>query len=117
MQLVAGMFFTCGINIEQRVICWGFIRGPSEVDSLFVQITAGSDFACGVMTSKKVVCWGDTRELIRPLVTASEDARNVATNKPLSDEYNYVQISCSKFHCCALDDYGLVHCFGRGQKS
>ena len=113
MQLVAGMFFTCGINIEQKVVCWGFIRSPSDIDGLFVQITAGSDFACGVMTNKKISCWGDTRELIPARDSHSEYINNPNTT-PLNEDLNYVQISCSKFHCCALDDYGLAHCFGRG---
>lgn len=90
VQIVAGQFFSCGITVEQNVLCWGRID-TKEVPGLFTQITAAQFYACGVMTDGRISCWGSS-----PIVA----------HVPSDPNINFVQVSCSEYHCCALDDKG-----------
>ena len=64
MQIVAGKSFTCGIDIDQRVTCWGLLA--AEVPGLYEQITAAKNghFACGIMTNQRLNCWGEQFSLL-----------------------------------------------------
>lgn len=100
VQIVSGQFFSCGVTLEQRVICWGRIHLPqrNEVPGLFSQISAGQFFVCGVKTDGRLSCWGSAeKEILQP---------------QLPVDRLYVQVSCANDHCCALDDSGHAHCWG-----
>jgi len=97
VQITAGFGFTCGINIEQEVLCWGRLLEKSYPGK-FTQISAGYHFLCGVMTDGNLKCWGATY--------VPQKA------PPQNNGITYVQISCAVDHCCALDNNGFVHCFG-----
>ena len=89
MQVVAGLTFSCAIAVDQTVHCWGGMSG--QIPGLFKQITAPSDgfSACGIYIDGRATCWGD-QGLVHKV------PRGV----------NLLQISCSSFHCCALDEEG-----------
>ena len=96
VQITAGFGFTCGINIEQELLCWGRLLDKSYPGK-FTQISAGYHFLCGVLADGNLNCWG---------------ASYVPQRVPQNDGITYVQISCAVDHCCALDNNGFVHCFG-----
>ena len=96
VQITAGFGFTCGINIDQELLCWGRLLDKSYPGK-FTQISAGYHFLCGVMADGNLNCWG---------------ASYVPQRVPQNNGITYVQISCAVDHCCALDDSGFVHCFG-----
>ena len=104
MQVVSGMYYSCGITLEQSVHCWG--RLPEQtIDGLYSQITGGKHFACGVLTDGKINCWGFVNDAIKahmptPAFMAEHDLSR------------FVQVSCEDTHCCALDDKGHARCWG-----
>jgi hypothetical protein len=59
IQLASGISFTCGITLEQTVLCWGSVRNGGRVPGLFTQITASELYACGVRTDGSLLCWGE----------------------------------------------------------
>ena len=71
----AGDFFSCGIRLDGRAMCWGFGHSgelgngtsfdavspvPVQVsgDLTFVSISAGGSHACAITTDGQVYCWG-----------------------------------------------------------
>jgi len=100
VQIVSGQFFSCGITLEQRVVCWGWIELPqrNEIPGLYSQISAGNVHVCGVKTDGHIFCWGAAeKEILKP---------------ELPKDLIFVQVSCALDHCCALDDSGHAHCWG-----
>ena len=51
------------------------------------------------MIDGTIKCWGDT-------------GRNIRDKIPRASDKNFVQISCCESFCCALDEFGIAHCFG-----
>ena len=76
-----------------------------QIPGLYLQISSdgGGRFACGVMTDGNINCWGHL-----------EFHRNRIPN---DESLSFVQISCSRYHCCALDSNAYPHCFGRNSRS
>lgn len=106
VQVVSGQFFSCGINIEQRVECWGQIdvgTSSKEIPGLYTQLTASRFAVCGVMTDGRIHCWGHSAAILGARTLQAEAVRP------------FVQLSCSEDHCCALNDEGVVRCAGRGR--
>lgn len=103
VQLATGNSFSCGITVEQQVHCWGGFEGEmsGQISGLYMQINAdgGGRFACGVMTDGNIHCWGHV-EFNKKII-------------PKEDNLKFLQISCSRYHCCALDSNAYPHCFGR----
>jgi len=97
VQITSGMFFSCGISIDQTVHCWGHIE--SIVPGLYTQITADGDgrFACGLLLDGTINCWGSMDEHLSRVP--------VHTSK-------FLQLSCSTNHCCAIDNRGYPYCWG-----
>lgn len=66
VQVASGQSFSCGITIDQSVVCWGGDSdGTTSVlnknpPGLFKQISADSSaqFACGIMIDDSIFCWG-----------------------------------------------------------
>jgi len=121
VQIVNGWSWSCGIKIDQTISCWGKILIFSPEDTaghsstflilylfthlltnstgLFNQITAADNYACGIMIDGRIKCWGDTGDNMRKKI-------------PYGSDKNFVQISCCESFCCALDNFGVAHCFG-----
>eukprot|EP01041_Mallomonas_annulata_P004789 gene4789-9547_t len=101
VQVVSGQFFSCGITIEQRAVCWGKLERPTkDIPGLFTQLSADRFAICGLMTDGLITCWGRS-----PIV-------NPTLLPKLEEGKVFVQVSCAVEHCCALDDEGHVHCWG-----
>ena len=60
VQVVAGQSFSCGIDIDQSVICWGGKSVTKNPPGLFKQLSADSSaqFACGILIDNSISCWG-----------------------------------------------------------
>mmetsp|Transcript_28695 Transcript_28695/g.27492 ORF Transcript_28695/g.27492 Transcript_28695/m.27492 type:complete len:319 (-) Transcript_28695:52-1008(-) len=111
IQLASGISFTCGITLEQTVLCWGNVRNGGRVPGLFTQITASELYACGVRTDGSVLCWGHShvlKDTPKPKDKDRDGFRGVGGVR------KFVQVSCSTHHCCALDTNAHAHCWGYG---
>jgi hypothetical protein len=88
---VTGLFFSCGLAIDQTVHCWGAIE--KNIPGLYTQITSEGEsyFACGILIDGTANCWGFYDYKIKP---------------PVLTNSRFLQISCSEKHCCALDEKG-----------
>jgi hypothetical protein len=98
VQIVSGMYYSCGVTLEQSVMCWG--RLPDvPISGLYSQITGGKHYACGVMTDGRLNCWGLINAGVKREIPteAYMEAHNIE---------RFVQVSCEDNHCCALDDKG-----------
>lgn len=71
VQLASGSSFTCGITLEQTVICWGSVNFGRTVPGIFTQITASEQYACGVKTDGGLFCWGEQFNQIDVMKTIS----------------------------------------------
>jgi len=61
VQISAGEFTTCALDIDGAVHCWGKdVAGSTfEPDGNFVQISSSDSYAtCAVESSGNVLCWG-----------------------------------------------------------
>lgn len=104
VQIISAMYFSCGINLDQSVHCWG--RLPDQhISGLYTQITGGKHYACGVLTDGNINCWGHLAGAIGRDIPSPDFMRNNNINK-------FVQVSCEDTHCCALDDNGHAFCWG-----
>lgn len=58
MQVITGLYFSCGISVDQTLLCWGQING--QIPGLYTQISADSDgyFGCGLLVDGNIHCWG-----------------------------------------------------------
>lgn len=58
MQLSAGMYYTCGIQLEsQEVKCWG--RAIKTPPGRFLQLSVGEWHVCGIREDGTPICWGE----------------------------------------------------------
>jgi hypothetical protein len=59
IQLSAGEYATCGVNLNEKVRCWGdMVPNPSESLS-FLQVSCGRYHCCGILQAGGVHCWGE----------------------------------------------------------
>ena len=60
VQVVSGQSFSCGIDVDQAVMCWGGMSVPKNPPGLFKQVSADSSshFACGILIDNSISCWG-----------------------------------------------------------
>jgi len=93
VQIKGTNMFYCGITIEQKLSCWGR-HIERDVSGLFNQLTASHDALCGLTVDGSVFCMGGMNF------------------QRTYDEVILIQISCADYHCCGLDSYGHVHCWG-----
>jgi hypothetical protein len=106
VQLAAGMYFTCGLHIDQTVHCWGSIAAYTP-SGLFLQLSAGNYFACGLLAHGQLLCWGHGR--VVGLINSHAD--------DLRYDQSFVQLSCGPEHCCAVDSGGSLICWGAVDRS
>ena len=95
IQLSAGDAHTCGLKLNQQVVCWGML--PSAPAGLYLQISAGSSHTCALTHESAVVCWGDT-------VHGKCDA---------PPGYDFVQVAAGNSFSCGLRRNGLPECWGK----
>ena len=105
---------TCGIRSGGSIECWGrnddLQSSPTNTDPL-IELGLAERHACGIEVntsttgvlpiSGKLVCWGYNGDG-RADIPAS-----------LFWQDNFTDVDCAQEHCCALNTFGEVSCFGQ----
>ena len=141
VQIVAGYEYTCALNIEGKVFCWGsqadgrlgngvtsggIINHPATVktditsdppvDLLnIVQIASHSNHTCALSSDSEVFCWGKGNK--GQLGNNANSGKNlpvkvVAETGSTDPLTGIIQIATGGRHTCALNLEGEVFCWG-----
>jgi hypothetical protein len=137
-SISAGSSFTCGVTLDERLLCWGSnIDGvlgdraiercgdvnPVPCSSQPVELTApepmrqvssGTSHACAVSVSGAVYCWGanDHGQLghVGPLV---KTPRRVTVN----GAERFTSVSSGGIETCAVTTTNVLYCWGADNRS
>jgi hypothetical protein len=132
-QISAGPAGVCGVDVAQRISCWGGGLGPPAQDAAvtFSSVDATGSLQCGVTTRHEVRCWSEGREVaVRGsdyasvstsscgacAVTTGGDVRcwdEAGHDRPsvIPSKVRLVSDRCS--YGCALDESGQPSCWGQ----
>jgi alpha-tubulin suppressor-like RCC1 family protein len=136
-QIAAGGAFTCLLDAQGAVHCWGDIASAPD-GVLFTQISAGETFVCGVTVQGAAVCWdADAAALPVPEPTPANPFDQISAGgsqacgvrqdgtiscwKPNGDPAEspaatagipFTQVSVGAGHACALRRDGSITCWG-----
>jgi alpha-tubulin suppressor-like RCC1 family protein len=103
VQITASSQHTCGISIDERIVCWG----DSAPIALRSDARKNTPLKGGITSESK-----NTQKLVQN----KNNRRALGKTSPSS---SYVQISSGSNHVCAVDLFGFVECWGsanhRGQ--
>ena len=142
-SIIAGSTHTCALDDAGDAWCWGSnAQGqlgtgtladehcgafacqtePARVasDEHFKQLTAGRDFTCGLTTAGAVRCWGanDARQLGTNTVSDTCEALPCShTPVVAASGKTFVALSSALNYPCALDQQGVVSCWGLNPNS
>ncbi|KAJ3676362.1 hypothetical protein LUZ60_003774 [Juncus effusus] len=101
-SLTSGRNFTCGIDSNDTVTCWGPLRSSfqSEFDNKSMSIiTAGDSHVCGLDTSGFLTCKGSN--------SSGESA------VPTGNAFEFTSLALGSSHTCALQQpNGTAICWG-----
>ena len=126
VSVSAGSNHTCGVTINNAVVCWGsnsqFQLGNSAANSAtpvgvsglnnVVAVAAGGAHSCAILLSGSVMCWGsNSAGQLGAGVDPSVMARSAAPVL-VSHLANVRAISAGTSHTCALVANGTVKCWG-----
>jgi hypothetical protein len=70
VQLSAAGHHTCGITLDERLVCWGGggagVSLPASLHALsvpasahYLQVTAGTNHVCALTHEGAIKCWGE----------------------------------------------------------
>ncbi len=122
-----GAGFTCGVEAQGRVFCWGDDRGvqlglggehgsrstpaPAVADVSLSTVSVGWSHACALDTEGRAHCWGENPD--GRLGTGGLDASDRPI--PVAGERRFAGISTGHAHTCGVTLDGEVHCWGEGE--
>jgi len=100
---IASLKFNCGIDLDDRVVCWGpgAVQPPEGVRAKRIAVgghySGSSGFACAVSLTNDVVCWG-----------------SIATSPVLNPPQGLKAKEVAVGHgwACAVDLDDAVRCWG-----
>ncbi len=98
----AGPYYTCAVQTDQTIVCWGaededYDHGQTNPpDGAFTAVSAGRHHACGVRTSGAIACWGNND--------------NGQADPPRDTTFKGVTAGTD--HTCGLHTDGAVTCWG-----
>ncbi|KAG6433270.1 hypothetical protein SASPL_104878 [Salvia splendens] len=101
----AGLRFSCGVNVENRVLCWGDDAISNSIQSelrnfSMLDIHVGEKFACGINVTGCIVCKG------------SNDTGQLNTS-PFETARPFTAVAVGASHGCAIrKSTGGVVCWG-----
>jgi uncharacterized repeat protein (TIGR01451 family) len=102
-QVSAGALFTCALDTDGFVVCWGE-NGLPGVDQIVtnapadpqIQIDSGFYHACAVDAAHEVTCWGDNR----------------FGQSNIPPDTLFVQVAANNIYSCGLTTQSTVVCWG-----
>lgn len=127
ISIAAGGAFTCAIDTEGLLWCWGkassgetahgdpiapppapAVPTRGATDTRFVSVVAGGDYACALARDGRVWCWGrsDHGQIGRGTTTPS------ATPQPVAGGRRYLSLSSGSNMMCANGVDGVADCWG-----
>lgn len=137
VSLAAGSFHTCGLTNHGRVYCWGLDyagqigngeplqneHSPAPVDESALpahatvkRLSAGGNTTCALTFEGHAYCWGNDWA---GQLGDGEDTEQVLSPSPVLVDYSGLEvapvlreISVGYAHACALDEEGLIYCWG-----
>lgn len=128
VSIATGSAHTCGVTDNDAVYCWGRNNGNQlgdgtkedrwlpirvPVNFKFTQVAAAHRHTCAVTDVGKIYCWG--LESWGRLGTGT--LRNM--EKPdveVSGRHQFVSVSISTYHSCAVTTRSELYCWGRNNK-
>ncbi len=96
-QLSSGLAHACGLDAEQRAVCWGWNHYGqlNTTAGYYTEVASGARHACGLTESGLVNCWGTSDGTITTVPSAT-----------------YTDISAGESHTCGVTTSGTVRCWG-----
>ncbi|MEM1044034.1 MAG: hypothetical protein AAGI91_15585 [Bacteroidota bacterium] len=127
-QVSAGAFFSCGLDTEQRVYCWGEnVAGqlgvgdfeprllPASVDlpGPALSVSAGGSHACALLGDGQVYCWGEAlRGRLGNGVDGDELFPTPVRALLPAEAGAAVEVEAGDASTCARMDDGDIYCWG-----
>lgn len=125
-QISLGYHHSCVLDNHGQVDCWGTLENSKIYDSRsqdtkvqlrkqVAQIETGEVHVCALYEDNTVGCWGMGRDGQlngNSLLEVAAPGREVKFGE---GNVEIVQIAAGSRHTCALDDDGLVWCWGRNK--
>lgn len=121
--LTVGTIFSCGLELDGAVYCWGRV-GNRTTTSLepravagglaFTEISAGESHVCGLVEGGQAYCWGDNfNEELGAGTTAEASAVPLA----VTGAFRFATVAAGGYHTCALTLEGALACWGWDDQS
>lgn len=102
-QVSAGEYYTCAINSDTELLCWGdeslAVVTDAPVDTGWIEIAAGVAHACARKSDGAPFCWGD--DLHGQTTAAAAPAAALTSGLD---------------HSCSLGATGYATCWGRSEQ-
>jgi alpha-tubulin suppressor-like RCC1 family protein len=130
-QITMGYYHVCALASTGAAYCWGrgyegeLGNGTSGLSNVpvavtmggltFTQISAGQYSTCGVTSAGAAYCWGFNSKGqlgISGSTTNYTTPQAVTTTGTALSGRTVVQVAVGYQHACALDNTGLVYCWG-----
>ena len=115
-QVIAGGDFSCGLQTDGGVVCWGsneYGQLNAPEDERFTSIAAGAAHACGLKSNGAAVCWGHEIDLGENVPQLILDMNSPPF--PPEDE-RFELISANEIATCGLRPDGSASCWPVGWK-
>jgi len=84
-QVATGSAHTCGLQEDNKVICWGDntygAANSSPTSQLFKKVVVGQRHTCGILQSGQITCWGTLSEYATPLPTMTSETYSSIASK------------------------------------
>jgi len=129
LEVDAQAFHTCARRKSGDVLCWGkntygqlgdgrredsarLVKVGGLVDA--AELAVGLDFSCALRAAGSVVCWGNNEDGqlgdgrgMKPGALSLRAVKVAGLRAPQ-------QVSAGEYHACALEQGGVVKCWGNG---
>ena len=131
--LAAGLFHTCGLDVNGAAWCWGDngfgqLGNSNTVGSVtanptpepvvggltFVSLTAGHHHTCGLTSAGAAYCWGGNR--YGQLGNSTNSGVEFGTNPtplPVDGNLAFSILVAGVDHACGITPQGVMYCWGK----